>query len=327
MLRTLLPFIALAPLAPFATGCASSSTSNLTDAGDAGTEPPTSPPDATAGDTGSPTGAKARAEVQAACEQLWDAEVSLGKRCGVPDRSPARAAELRSRSATACVGRVMAPGNAQSVASLQACAMLSTSLGCDDKLSEACEAIAGSRTPTESCGSNTQCASSTCVLPGSGGEPCGACAATVATGQACGNGVYCATSNACVKGVCTAVSRSAVGGTCGSQVASCTGRLECDSTTDTCVPLPRNEGDACVAYRCFPNLVCGLDKKCLAYTWVGIGESCDTTHQCEKGSCSSGKCKAPTADGATCTASSALCDTFGGCLGGKCAIADPSSCL
>jgi hypothetical protein len=316
MLRTLLAFAALA------SGCASSpQSSNLTDAG---SDSPSTVSDASAE---SATGPKVRADIQAACEQLWDAEISLGKRCGVPDRSVARAAELRARSATACVAKVMAPGNTQSVESLQACAALAPTLVCDEKLSEACEVRLGTRAPAESCGSNGQCASSTCVIPGAGGELCGACAPTVATGAACGSGIYCAPGNTCAKGVCTAVARSWTGGPCGSQFAVCAGRLECDATSKSCVALPRSEGDSCTGSRCFPNLVCSVESKCRAYAWVGVGESCDTTHQCEKGACSSGKCKAPTADGATCTSSSAPCDTFGSCLSGKCAIGDPSACL
>jgi hypothetical protein len=238
-------------------------------------------------------------------------------------------AECASRQKAQCVKSLSAPNTGATPAQLDACTSAYSGIACDGALKQpdACKTVAGTLADGAPCGEDAQCAGRACNKTGE--SNCGACAKRVAaggdcTGAKCDDGLTCAQSSKCVV-------PGAAGASCGDN-QPCDAFLVCSKGTcgqgaaagGSCA-----DGEAC---NVFKGLVCEpTSKTCKEITVANAGEKCGLVDGAfvlcaSGGSCKSGTCAAPLADGASCTADGAGCQEPAECLNGVCTISDPGSC-
>jgi hypothetical protein len=237
--------------------------------------------------------------------------------------------ECISRQKSQCVKSVNAPSSGLTAAYLDACTSSYSASSCDDilKPSDACKTVAGSLADGAPCGEDTQCTGRACNKTGD--SNCGACAQRVGAGADCTNakcddGLTCAQNSKCV-------APAAAGASCG-ETQPCQTPNVCSK--GTCGPgaaagASCADGEACNAFK---GLICDpTSKTCKEVKVANAGEKCGLVDGqfvlcAAGGTCKSGTCAAPLADGASCTADGDGCQEPAECLNGVCTISDPGAC-
>lgn len=308
-----------------------------------------------------------------ACTEYFNALVSYTDRCG--DGTTSVLANTRARFETICARGLVAPGATNLAAQLSACSKQVADAPCTGEFD--CDVTGGTLDDGAACGEDYQCKGGACnTEPGSS---CGKCAQRIAIGGECTRSSRCVEGASCIfggreTGKCVAVKIAKVGERCSSSSdeivhcdtgltcsfgsgeptckapggagSDCRSRSECASdlrcVKDKCAAgLP--EGADCELNECAKGLACSREKKCAPVVLVKVGDECDATRRCDRGSCKGqsfttgpdgttitpGKCVDPLRDGAACTEDSREapdCDTFAKCVGGKCTLPDPAQC-
>ncbi|HVJ93878.1 MAG TPA: hypothetical protein VM580_29010 [Labilithrix sp.] len=335
-------------------------------------------PKRTGRDVNDPSRARGNAPLTAderACDAYYEAQLEFAARCGgLLNGSEAAIARFR----ILCSRELAAPGAEDLREARAACAKKLASARCDDVLRE-CELPPGSLKNGEACAVRAQCQSRFCKLEDGA---CGRCAPLVKEGGECtvptdcdvGKGEIascdfvgrnptgtcsvwklgkagdaCGETQLCDFGMhCEASSADSRTGTCAentgkgspcSTSASCRAGFVC--IDEKCSARPE-EGETCSAINeCANGLAC--DKTCKKFTYVGTGQECDATRQCDRGRCvqavtggANGQptpagvatCIAPLEDGQSCGPNNQgfACDHFARCIGGVCVLADPARC-
>lgn len=308
----------------------------------------------------------------ATCAEYVNALLTYADRCG---NGASLSANTRARFTDACARGLSAPGATNAAAQVSACSKRIATASCGEDFD--CEITGGTLEDGAACGESHQCKSGACAT-----EPdsqCGKCAPRVAVGGACTSASRCVEGASCLAGngnagTCVATKIAKAGDDCIGQpgeIIRCDKGLRCSlSNGEAICKAPggagsecrsRNdctEGLGCVDGKCAPPLVEGADcngdgcgkglgcstaKKCAPIVFVTAGEACDSTRQCENGTCNGfsiapgpggetkvtpGKCVAPLPDGAACSndEDAPKCDLFAECIDGKCTPADPAQC-
>jgi hypothetical protein len=252
-----------------------------------------------------------------------------------------------SRSHAPCASGLSAHGTGASPSTLEACAQAIPGASCTDVLSHntpaACKPLMGQLANGTACGDSSQCQSGYCNQGTGIGQKstCGVCGTQAAAGGACKvdddcpYGAKCNTAQVCV-------TLGAAGATCDG-THPCQGTLACKG--GTCA-TPDAAGQACTVdasgQSCDTNQgqFCNLTNKvCQMIGTAGPGQpcgfvsgglvACTGAGLCKTSSTpgTSGTCLAPAADGASCDPlMGPSCLPPALCTGGKCTLADPSSC-
>ncbi len=241
-----------------------------------------------------------------------------------------------ARLTTACVTEHGAAGVSSPVAELDACAAALQAATCADVVLEPPPAScrpAGTHLDGTHCAFDSQCKSAYCATPSPG---CGICTARGAVGGACR-----------VREDCEPPLHCADNKTCRAAVApgvKCDAAHPCDSQSfcgQGVCKARRANGAACNADRlgadCQPGLTCipmGNGAQCAPIVVANAGQVCyvvSQSTQCTAGSTCDfrpkGKCVAPAADGAACSAASHVGCLFPAqCVGGKCELPSGPLC-
>lgn len=239
------------------------------------------------------------------------------------------AAECISRQKAQCVKSVNAPSSGLTAGYLDGCTSAYSSVSCENVLKQPdnCKSVAGSLADGSPCGEDAQCTGRACNRTGD--SNCGACGQRVAAGGdcttgKCDDGLTCAQNSKCVAG-------AAAGASCG-ETQPCQSGLVCSKGTcgqgaaagGSCA-----DGEACNPFK---GLACDpTSKTCKEVKVANAGEKCGLVDGqfvlcAAGGTCKSGTCAAPLADGASCTADGAGCQEPAECLNGVCTISDPGAC-
>lgn len=225
-------------------------------------------------------------------------------------------ATCEKRIALSCVPAFGAPGTSATPAKTAACGQSMASLACPTFLAgdfgAACKTDPGTLAMDGACADDAQCASAFCARAPD--ATCGVCQPPTTVG------------GPCVR-------------------SSCSSGQACPAGQSKCItPVPGKVNDACTAQeQCDLAHAVGCNtgtSKCLALTLATAQGSCGanspigTTSYAvcpANGTCSApfaGKCAAAAADGAPCSIADtgAHCVSPARCVGGKCAVPDPSTC-
>jgi hypothetical protein len=237
--------------------------------------------------------------------------------------------ECITRQRSQCVKAVNAPSTGVTAAYLDGCTSAYSSVSCDDVLEqpETCKSVAGSLADGTPCGDDGQCTGRSCNKTGD--SPCGACAQRIGAGGDCANakcddGLSCAQNAKCV-------APAAAGAACGDN-QPCQSGLVCSKGTcgqGAAAGASCADGEACNAFK---GLICDpTSKTCKEIKVANAGEPCGLLDGsfvlcASGGTCKSGTCAAPLADGASCTADGEGCQAPARCLNGVCTIPDPGAC-
>jgi hypothetical protein len=257
------------------------------------------------------------ADAPTACSAVADAICAKGQTCGPFAISAVYGdvATCRNRVAQGCLSTIGAPSSSATAMSTTACAQSIAALSCNTvsrgDFGAACRAVPGALTLGAACGDDSQCASTFCARAGD--AICGICAAPTAAGDPCVRG-------------------------------SCSAGTVCPAGQSTCItPVPGQVGAACTALeQCDLGHMVGcntLSGRCIALTLAQAGGACGANSivptsyaVCPaSGTCSAaigGTCSAAAADGATCsTTTSPGCMSPARCVGGRCTLPAPASCM
>ena len=239
------------------------------------------------------------------------------------------AAECAARQKAQCVKSLNAPNSGTTTAFLDGCTSAYSGVTCDNVLKQpdACKTPAGTLADGAPCGEDGQCTGRACNKTGD--SNCGACSTRVAAGGDCKNakcddGLNCAENGKCV-------APAAAGAACADNQPCVSGLVCSKGTCGQGVGAGAScaDGEACNAFK---GLFCDpTSKTCKEVKVANAGEKCGvvdgTFVTCAAGgSCKSGTCAAPLADGASCTADSGGCQSPAACRNGVCTIPDPGAC-
>ena len=270
--------------------------------------------DAPSGDDGGSTGGPT---AQQACATLASAVCSKLATCSAFALSVTYGDEPTciARASLGCVLTFGASGTSATPARTVACAQSLPALDCaalaSGQLGAACEPAAGTVPVAGACGDDTQCASTFC--PRAATSACGTCALATKAGDPCVNG-SCSAGTVCPQGQSTCIVPVAgkVGDPCTSQEqCDLSHAVGCDTASGKCITLTLATAGG----------KCGADS--IAVTSYAV---CPAS-----GSCSAvinGTCSAAAADGQACSTATTgpQCMPPAKCIGGKCAVPDPSTC-
>jgi hypothetical protein len=307
-------------------------------------------------DGGNATTPPANPAASAACDAYFDAMYASGCSSSPPPAS--ELARIKPRFRQQCTSVLLLPGNNVTVAALSGCA---TAVAADcsvyNQSQGPCRFSNGSRAGGATCLSGSQCQTGDCA---NAEYSCGTCepVGTSMPGQPCtGN---CAAGSICSDSVCVTQTFGAVGASCDGVAANCSAGLVCNSAlkkcaapgaagapclfTSDCKPglsCPGNTASTCqgpgmLGATCAGDSDCGAGlacetttHKCATLSWVGPGQTCDSSHRCLVGSCvgapgttPGNACPTVIADGQPCVEQdqTKTCDTFAECFGGVCHV-------
>jgi hypothetical protein len=233
-----------------------------------------------------------------------------------------------------------ATGSTETPAQYEACAASVPSATCDDLLARTlpapCQPVPGTLAIGAACAVDGQCASTHCGLPAN--AACGTCVGLAGAGGACNVDDDCQDGMTCQSNACVAY---------GAENAMC-------DTTHPCLPdlgcksgactAPSPAGTACQSGAECDNLhgvFCNpVSMMCEAVSFAGANAACGLVNMqlvvctgpgslCtgETAPSYAGSCVPYAADGAACDATNGpLCNAGAVCVGGKCAVPDPSQC-